>query len=180
MATKTKEITSRLVLKHDIAANWANATNFVPKQGEIIIYDKDATCNHERIKVGDGETTVANLPFFTCDNGGDEKEMYGVDANKDGNVELIFGIKSNPIFTITDVYGIGEPFPEYGATLTFEFEEGMTWEQWIESKYNPDSSQINFEGDYVRISWGYVLRSDYTNAKRNDLIIANMQYKASN
>ena len=37
MATKTKEITSRLVLKHDIAANWANATNFVPKQGEIII-----------------------------------------------------------------------------------------------------------------------------------------------
>ena len=64
MATKTKEIASRLVLKHDIAANWANATNFVPKQGEIIVYDKDTTCSYERIKVGDGVTVVSALPFI--------------------------------------------------------------------------------------------------------------------
>lgn len=106
--------------------------------------------------------------------------VYATDSNKDGNVELIFGIKPNPIFTITDVYGIGEPFNTYGDPLTFEFESGMTWEEWINSKYNPEYSQVNFDGDYVRISWGYVLRPDYNNAMRNDLIIANMQYKASN
>ena len=38
MATE-KKINSRIQQKHDVAANWAKATNFIPKKGEIIIYD---------------------------------------------------------------------------------------------------------------------------------------------
>ena len=30
----------RIVHKHDIEANWLKAENFIPKQGEIIIYDR--------------------------------------------------------------------------------------------------------------------------------------------
>lgn len=58
-----KTIQSRVVNKHDTAVNWAKATTFVPKQGEIIVYDKDSTYNYERFKIGDGVTNVNSLPF---------------------------------------------------------------------------------------------------------------------
>lgn len=61
--TKNKEIVSRIVHKHDIAANWENAKNFIPMKGEIIVYDIDQQHSHERFKIGDGVTLVNDLPF---------------------------------------------------------------------------------------------------------------------
>ena len=58
-----KTILSRIIHKHDIEANWNKATGFIPKQGEIIVYDIDENYNYERFKIGDGKTTVINLPF---------------------------------------------------------------------------------------------------------------------
>lgn len=57
------QINARIIHKHDIETNWKLATNFIPKQGEIIIYDKDSTYNYERFKIGDGTTLVSALPF---------------------------------------------------------------------------------------------------------------------
>ena len=53
----------RVINKHDTEANWLKATGFVPKQGELIVYDKDSTYNYERFKIGDGSTVVSSLPF---------------------------------------------------------------------------------------------------------------------
>jgi len=76
MAEKT--IKSRSIQKHDIEANWIKATNFIPKQGEIIVYDIEVDANgnnltlpsgrttpytYERFKIGDGKTLVSSLPF---------------------------------------------------------------------------------------------------------------------
>ena len=61
MAEKT--LNSRIVHKHDIEENWLKAINFVPKQGEIIIYDIDDVYAYERMKIGDGITVVSSLPF---------------------------------------------------------------------------------------------------------------------
>ena len=58
-----KILNSRIVHKHDVEANWLKATNFYPKQGEIIVYDIDDTHNYVRFKIGDGETLVSALPF---------------------------------------------------------------------------------------------------------------------
>ena len=58
-----KVLSSRIIHKHDVAANWSKATNFVPKQGELIVYDRDADYSYERIKIGDGTTNVNALPF---------------------------------------------------------------------------------------------------------------------
>lgn len=58
-----KNIKSRIVHKHDTESNWNKATNFIPKQGEIIVYDIDSNHSYERIKIGDGVTNVNNLPF---------------------------------------------------------------------------------------------------------------------
>ena len=53
---------SRVVMKHDIEANWITAGNngFIPLEGEIIVYT-----NLKKMKIGDGQTGVNNLPFFT-------------------------------------------------------------------------------------------------------------------
>ena len=67
MANKVKEIPGRLILKHDIESNWNRATTFVPKQGEIVIYDIDSTYSYERFKIGDGVTTVYDLSFYLED-----------------------------------------------------------------------------------------------------------------
>lgn len=61
--TKNNEIISRIVHKHDIETNWNKATNFIPLIGEIIVYDKDASHDYERFKIGDGVTKVTQLPF---------------------------------------------------------------------------------------------------------------------
>jgi hypothetical protein len=67
MANTVKEIASRLVLKHDIEENWKKATTFIPKQGEVIVYDIDDIYFYERIKIGDGINPVTSLPFYLVD-----------------------------------------------------------------------------------------------------------------
>lgn len=58
-----KIINGRIINKHDIEANWLKAVNFIPKKGELIIYDIDTTYNYERVKIGDGVHTVNELSF---------------------------------------------------------------------------------------------------------------------
>ena len=63
MATE-KTLKTRVVLKHDTEANWNKATNFIPKKGEVIIYDPDGTHTYSRQKVGDGIKNINELPFL--------------------------------------------------------------------------------------------------------------------
>lgn len=57
---------ARQVQKHDTEANWitAGTNGFIPKKGEIIIYDKDSTHTTIRIKIGDGSSNISSLPFL--------------------------------------------------------------------------------------------------------------------
>lgn len=57
-----KKLKTRVALKTDNYENWAKAVEFVPMAGEVIVYTKDGT--PDKIKIGDGSTTVVNLPFF--------------------------------------------------------------------------------------------------------------------
>jgi hypothetical protein len=58
-----KNIQSRIQHKHDTEANWNQTTNFIPKAGEIIIYDKDENYIAPRLKIGDGINNLHNLSF---------------------------------------------------------------------------------------------------------------------
>ena len=77
-----KEIQSRIIHKHETEADWLKATNFIPKQAELIIYDieidgdgntlplpegRDIPYTYERFKIGDGIHTVSMLPFVDED-----------------------------------------------------------------------------------------------------------------
>ena len=55
-----KFLKGRFQQKTDIEKNWEKAKNFIPLDGEIIVY-KDI----KKLKVGDGVTTVGNLEFYT-------------------------------------------------------------------------------------------------------------------
>ena len=64
MAEKT--LNTRILHKHDTSANWSSALNFVPKKGEIIVYDDYATINDggnisyiPGVKIGDGAVIAA-------------------------------------------------------------------------------------------------------------------------
>ena len=59
-----KNMNTRIQHKHDIEANWNKALNFIPKIGEIIVYDIDENYNYSRFKIGDGVRTINNLEFL--------------------------------------------------------------------------------------------------------------------
>ena len=61
-----KIFNTRIQQKHDVEANWVKAVNFIPKAGEIIIYDADESHNYARLKIGDGLTLINNLNFSTA------------------------------------------------------------------------------------------------------------------
>lgn len=54
-----KEYKVRQGQKIDTSANWAQAENFKPLKGEIIVYS-----DLKKIKVGDGVTNVNDLDFY--------------------------------------------------------------------------------------------------------------------
>ena len=60
-----------MFLKHDTAANWAKAVNFVPKKGEVIIYDD----MDPPFKIGDGVHSVNEPERFEP---GDDEELEDV------------------------------------------------------------------------------------------------------
>ena len=57
-------VKTRFQLKNDTEENWNKATHFIPLKGEPIIYSTDETHPFFRVKIGDGVTTVINLPFI--------------------------------------------------------------------------------------------------------------------
>lgn len=82
MATANKTFNTRVQQKSDIEANWIKAT-FPPLKGEIIVYlaekegdpfpkdpatqmpIRDYYITYPRIKIGDGNTPIYDLPFIT-------------------------------------------------------------------------------------------------------------------
>lgn len=64
-------VKTRVQLKYDTEANWNKARGFVPLRGEVIIYATDDLAAFCRLKVGDGETPVIDLPFIPFGDGGE-------------------------------------------------------------------------------------------------------------
>ena len=74
--SEVKTLKGRVIHKHKTEAQWyldvyttAGGTTkrtepFVPKKGELIIYDPDSVYEHYRFKIGDDEKDVVALPFW--------------------------------------------------------------------------------------------------------------------
>ena len=57
---ENKKFNARIQLKNDISTNWDKATGFKPLPGEPIIVSD----NKKKLKIGDGETLVKDLPYL--------------------------------------------------------------------------------------------------------------------
>ena len=86
MATNT--IKTRIQLKNDTEENWNNAINFVPLKGEVIIYSADGAHPFCRLKVGNGITTVSDLPFIYS-NTLDKELVIGTTAQLNSDISYI-------------------------------------------------------------------------------------------
>lgn len=58
-----KTLHARIINIHDVEYNWNQAKTFVPRAGEIVVYDVDQEHSYPRFKMGDGKTPVVDLPF---------------------------------------------------------------------------------------------------------------------
>ena len=60
-------------------------------------------------------------------------------------------------------------------TTVFEYEEGMTWEDWVNSKYNTSGFYIRYDdyANYVITNYGGLIFQEHvgTSCKSNDLIV---------
>lgn len=89
---------ARMQQKHDVAENWNKINNFVPGPGEIVVYDKDEDFARPRVKIGDGESSLKDLNFFTG-------EVYTQDFEP-------VGAKEGAIWITPNGYSSSEPDPE--------------------------------------------------------------------
>jgi hypothetical protein len=102
-------VNTRIVNKHDLEAVWLSKTDFIPMQGELIIYDceidKDGVTlalpegrttpyTYERFKIGDGKTPVSALPFASGNTDSDSSDVsaqlaaHNVDSAAHGAIRL--------------------------------------------------------------------------------------------
>lgn len=89
-----RNINCTLISRHDSEENWVLAKDFIPRQGEIVIYDADQLHNYERVKVGDGKTVVGDLPFI---NSGLEVVDYFAELEEKEftlNADFLGGVRS--------------------------------------------------------------------------------------
>ena len=73
----------RIQIKHDIAANWEKAKNFIPLAGELVIYDglieNGIYIEPPRLKIGDGKTKINDLPFIEIKASTESSPKYKVE-----------------------------------------------------------------------------------------------------
>lgn len=117
----SNQIKTRIINKHDTAANWELAVNFIPKQGEIIIYDKDSTYNYERFKIGDGATLVSKLPFANdalkaeIQTSLDEREVW-----RNGNPVFVSPVPGTKLNAVSNFFASGKNLlPISGSNLGY-------------------------------------------------------------
>ena len=110
-----KSLNTRIVHKHDIEANWLLAVNFVPKKGEIIVYDADEVTTYPRMKIGNGSDTIGTLPFVNASNNSSNGSNENI--NLDNYFKKTGDYITGPIGLTLDV--------NYGLNLPEEYEEGQ-------------------------------------------------------
>lgn len=53
-------VKENVIIKKDTKANWNKAKNFIPKEGDIIVYTDTG-----QFKIGNGKDKINYLPFLT-------------------------------------------------------------------------------------------------------------------
>jgi hypothetical protein len=101
-----KMINVRIQNKHDSATNWELHSSFIPKAGEMIIYDGPVP----NIKIGDGTSTIANLNFIDH-NHYTKSEVDTLISQSGGSVTIVPALDSGTL--IATINGVSIYAPAY-------------------------------------------------------------------
>ena len=96
-----KSLKTRILMKHDTEANWGKAENFIPLPGEIIIYTVDENNEKPRVKIGNGETKVNELPFTTIGIPDIPEDSANLMLTTNENGEMVWEEKNKIDITLT-------------------------------------------------------------------------------
>lgn len=162
MAQKT--IQGRIQLKCDTEANWDKATNFVPLLGEVVVYTDDDTHHFSRLKVGDGETVVFNLPFI------DAGSLEGISAT-----DILTNQPTIEIDTLIDASS--ENVPTSKAVADYTGGRGFTWHYDISTTLSSNNWQGNSAPYSIVIENGVFTATNLTFIIPNPNL-TNEQYEA--
>ena len=162
MATANNTIKTRVQLKSDTEANWNNASNFIPLNGEFIIYSADNTHPFCRLKVGDGQTTVTSLPFVDAGTiNGSEVEIVKI-ANFNSRPspgspdKLYVDLSTNAIYHYDGTSG-------YTQLSNFTYTTTTTSVAHINSWTAGSATGINIENNTLKITNGSAPSLSYYN-----------------
>ena len=139
-----KNIKTRIQHKHDTEANWNKATGFIPKIGELIVYDADGTYSYPRFKVGDGITSVVNLAFAN-------EQVLSTQAIHGENKLQVSNIIDNYILDIdyesTLAFDTSEIVPDEDEDIVLEENESLL-------STTSDEILVNINDKYIIIEKG--------------------------
>ena len=99
-----KIVNVRIQNKHDSAENWGLHSNFVPKAGEIVIYDGTVP----NIKIGNGASTIANLNFIDH-NHYTKSEVDTLISQSGGSVTIVPALNSGTLIATINGTSIYAP-----------------------------------------------------------------------
>lgn len=163
MATANNTIKTRISLKHDVEANWNKVNNFIPNNGEVIIYSAETAQDElpqgrtvrfsfSRLKIGDGQTTVTNLPFLDAGSLNGDEEIVCKYSNRNG-------------------------FPQIGSTkcLYLDISTGQIYHYDITNEYQPIANvSLNATVDTIKtVSYWSPGSAAVANVNNHVLILTN-------
>ena len=130
---------TRIIHKHDIESNWALAVNFIPKAGELIVYDVDDSHSSPRFKIGNGRDVVTSLPFAS----GGAVDIGNATVLKSGLMSAADKIKLNNIEeNATSVY-VDSTLKSNSSNAIQNKAVYNALEEKADAEHTHDSSEIN-------------------------------------
>ena len=178
-----KEFKTRIQHKIDTPENWAKATNFIPLDGEIIIYDYSADEGlQNKIKIGDGSSYLADLPFINT-NFYDNTLIYNAEEGTLSHAELgpldpdslsLFGLTygittfyielTNSNFSMNGFYQLCNFGNDIALILNSSFATNQLW------MFNFNRTDSRWVFDYL---WGVYLRGSLADDGNSGILLKN-------
>lgn len=123
----SKTLSSRLQIKRETSANWQKAVNFVPLEGELILYT-----DVNKLKIGDGVKTVNELSFI-------DQSIWDTLNNSvldlEGNSFEYNSIEAAPMTLYTNVTNSAEPVQSIAIfNNTIEDQDVVPYTRSLEDK----------------------------------------------
>lgn len=179
-----KEIKGKIVFKHQTEAEWHTSNNggpvqYMPAFGEKVLYDPDEKYSYTRVKYGDGEHIVAELPFSVeqVDWEQEDPKQAGYIVNKppiegnevggllqknQGNANysngVVFGANNQVGVKITYVNGIGVA-------------NGQAFALYVSTKPNDNPVIGTYEEIIGQVTLDYGIAFEVSNPENRNIIL---------